>query len=441
MKPILSITLFLLFAGISFAQSPTKLDFDKVYNDVKFEGKDSLEYFITLRKNGLYQFSVMQNGVDVVISLHRNTKKISEMDSPNGTNGLERFEFASKEEAEYIFRIKQFDAKNTKASANISIKIKSFTDEDIARFEKNKKELAPENLKTVMTADIDHFWQAFDELKKCRTHEDSVDIIQKIYIDRATDGFKEFMRVRPMNAEKFVRTIATYPKFYSSIKKNTLEVKKAAPLIEEVFKNFAELYPNFKKSKVCFAIGLLNTGGTVTDGYVLIGSEISTANNSVDLSELINNSMYPILSGNEEIVQKLKNIVAHECVHIQQPYDFDKDAIECELLYKVLNEGIADFIGNLISKGNINISLQEFGDKHEKELWNELKAELCTTNSEKWLYNYGTATKDRPADLGYYMGYQIAKKYYENATDKKQAIIDIIELRDPMKFLVKSGYR
>jgi hypothetical protein len=267
-----------------------------------------------------------------------------------------------------------------------------------------------------------------------------VDVIQKIYIDRATDGLKEFIRVRPMTADKIVRTIAAYPKFYGSIKKNTLEVKKATPLIEEVFKNFAELYPNFKKSKVCFAIGVINTGGTVTDGYVLIGTEISTSTKSVDLSELKSSSMYPTLSGEEEIVQKIKNIVAHECVHIQQPYDLDKNAIACDLLYNVLNEGIADYIGNLISKGNINKSMQEYGDAHEKELWEELKTELCNTNSDKWLYNYGQV-KDRPADLGYYLGYKIAESYYKNAKDKKQAIIDIIEMKDPLSFLVKSGYR
>ena len=55
------------------------------------------------------------------------------------------------------------------------------------------------------------------------------------------------------------------------------------------------------------------------------------------------------------------------------------------------------------------------------------------------LYNYFTS-KERPADLGYYMGYQIAKEYYKNASDKKQAISDIIEMNNPLKFLELSRY-
>lgn len=432
--------ILLLCSKLVLAQSSNQLVFDKLYNDIKFEGKDSIEYTVKLRKKGLYQFSVMQNGVDVVISLHQQKKKLVEMDSPNGKRGLERFEFASKDAGEYIFRIKSFESNKIDNKASISIKIKSFTDSDIARFERNKRELAPENRKTVMTADIDHFWEAYDALKKCKTYDDSVDVVQKIYFDRATDGLKEFIRVRPMTAERLVKTIASYPKFYGSIKNNTLEVKKASVLIEEVFKNFSELYPNFKKSKVCFVIGVIGTGGTVTDGYVLIGAEISTSTHTVDLSELKSSSMYPTLSGNEDIVQKIKNIVAHECVHIQQPTDIDKNAIECDLLFKVLNEGSADFIGNLISKGNINASMQAYGDAHEKELWEELKAELCNTNSDNWLYNYDQV-KDKPADLGYYVGYKIAESYYKNATDKQQAIIDIIEMRDPLKFLINSFYK
>jgi hypothetical protein len=55
------------------------------------------------------------------------------------------------------------------------------------------------------------------------------------------------------------------------------------------------------------------------------------------------------------------------------------------------------------------------------------------------LYNGNTA-KNRPADLGYYIGYKISQAYYYNATDKKQAIIDIIDMDDPVNFLQKSAY-
>ena len=64
---------------------------------------------------------------------------------------------------------------------------------------------------------------------------------------------------------------------------------------------------------------------------------------------------------------------------------------------------------------------------------------MCHFNSDDWLYN-ANQVKDRPADLGYYVGYKITQAYYNNAKDKKQAIVDIIEIDDPLTFLQKSCY-
>jgi hypothetical protein len=56
-----------------------------------------------------------------------------------------------------------------------------------------------------------------------------------------------------------------------------------------------------------------------------------------------------------------------------------------------------------------------------------------------WLYNH-PGTAERPADLGYWIGYRITKAYYLNAADKRQALRDIIELKDPKKLLADSGW-
>ncbi|MCY1226596.1 hypothetical protein D9M72_388360 [compost metagenome] len=51
---------------------------------------------------------------------------------------------------------------------------------------------------------------------------------------------------------------------------------------------------------------------------------------------------------------------------------------------------------------------------------------MFSSNFSNWLYNGGR--KGESADLGYYVGYEICKSYYNLAKDKKQAIKDIIEL-------------
>src|SRR5688500_760046 len=98
-------------------------------------------------------------------------------------------------------------------------------------------------------------------------------------------------------------------------------------------------------------------------------------------------------------MQKIKNIVAHECVHTQQVVMPDSNAVDCQLLYTCMLEGFCDFIGELTSGEQINKTIQEYGDSHENELWKQFKSELCSESIENWLYNYENV-KDKPADLG-----------------------------------------
>lgn len=382
----------------------------------------------------------MQQGIDVkVFLLDEAENKIVEMDSPNGAHGMEKFEYMPTESKTYYIRIQRLDEAGNPDIGKITLLIRKFTKAEIQEKEKIKKELESENKKIVQTADIDHFWEAFDSLKNCKTRKDSIQKIQTIYLDRATDGLLDFIEARQFTAEKFINQITRLPRFFSSIRPNTLQVKKAAPQVEEIVSKFKEIYPNFAEKKICFAIGIVNTGGTVSDNFLLIGTEVSTSTKYTDLSEFNNSAFSKVLATGEDIIQKIKNIVAHEYVHTQQKVPLSKEAINCSLLNRCMKEGFCDFIGELTASSQINSLAQTYGDQHEKELWQEFKNELCTTSTNNWLYNYSTV-KDRPADLGYYIGYKIAQEYYANMADKKQAVIDIIEMNDPIEFLQKSKY-
>ena len=62
------------------------------------------------------------------------------------------------------------------------------------------------------------------------------------------------------------------------------------------------------------------------------------------------------------------------------------------------------------------------------------------TDTSEWLYNQGTATGERPGDLGYFIGYRIAEAFYERTADKRLALRAIIEVGDSDMFLAQSGY-
>src|SRR5262249_55930565 len=97
------------------------------------------------------------------------------------------------------------------------------------------------------------------------------------------------------------------------------------------------------------------------------------------------------------------------------------------------------FIAELISGKHINTHLHDYANPRERELWAEFKRGMDGTDMSNWLYQ-GESSKDRPADLGYYMGYKICEAYYRSAKDKKQAIKDILEIKDFGRFLKDSEY-
>ncbi len=442
---------YLLLAMVSFfnvalgqvkplADNKPALATDSLYSRISLSKTTTHHYPVQLDAGVLYQFFVEQQGIDVALKLvDPNNKQLVDKDSPNGTEGPENFSLIPELTGRYMLSIMPFNDSTAAGSGNYSIYVRKFTPTQMKRMSDMKPLLEEENKKNVLTLDIDHFWDAVDHLADCKTRKDSVNCFQERYIDIATAGFKEFLEVRGFTAAEYVRTLVKYPKFYYSIRKNTYEVKKAAPLIEQVFENFKKLYPEFKPFKVCFAIGTVRTGGTTSSNFVLIGTEITVSTKENDLTEFNGDTMGKVLAGETDIVQKIKNIVAHECVHTQQKNKTDESAQRCDLLYACLMEGSCDFIGELVAGNQLNKVSREYGDKHEAVLWKEFKKELCSESLKNWLYNYKTS-KDRPADLGYYIGYRIAKAYYNKQKDKTQAIRDIIDMKDPLKILQLSGY-
>lgn len=442
---MLRILLFILTFFVCFtkaAKTQSQLQLNKQYKDLALTKTDTLRYGVRLQKGGIFQFTIEQQGIALAYELSDASRQVKiKSRQPQDITGFLKSEFAPTVNSDYTLKVYRFNHSENTDSGKLSIFIKSLNKTELAERHKIKEELAAENAKTVLTADIDHFWQAVDALSSCKTHADSVSAIQKLYFDRATDGLIDFIAARDLTAEALLQLVGRYPKFYASLRKNTSAVKNSAPVIQELFTRFQSLYANFKPFKVCFAIGILNTGGTVSDQFVLIGTEITASSKAVDVSEFVankENNRAGMLSGDGDLTQKISNIVAHECVHTQQKFMSDT-ATKCVLLWQVLKEGICDFVGEMVAGKQINSTAHEYGDKHEKQLWDELRPDLCSSDMSRWLYN-GQRAKDRPGDLGYYMGYRIAKAYYEQATDKRQAIIDMIELTLPMQFLQQSRY-
>lgn len=287
----------------------------------------------------------------------------------------------------------------------------------------------------IVTIDIKHFWEAYDLLNQSKTYNDSVRIIQTIYIDQASDEFKEFLRLRDFTAEQYIEAIKHLPKFYKTVRPLTMNVLDKKNEIDCLYTKFGNLYSDFKKPDICFAISPLMTGGTTNPKLILIGSEIACVDaKKVDISEITNffKDVFKNSAGD------IKNLIAHELVHTQQPTGDNENS---SLLKQAIIEGSADFIASLVvGRITLNPTTYEYGEKYEKELvkefFNDIKNKKGFDNTDSF-YDY---KGKRPADLGYYIGYKITESFYSNHTNKKQAVKDIINMDDPVAFLIKSNY-
>ena len=288
----------------------------------------------------------------------------------------------------------------------------------------------------VFTSDIDNFWQAYDSIQTTQDSLKQLYYIQTLYIDKGTEGLTAFMKARDYSAALWVKLINKLPKFWNSIRPNTVMVKDKAKEIEKSIEKLKKLYPNLREAQMYFTIGGLRSAGTITEGKVLVGAEIATGNATTDVSEFPTKWLETMFKA-----QRADNIVPlniHEYIHTQQI------GTPQNLLGAAIKEGACDFITELVIGRLMQDSYMQYGRAHESGLKEKFKQDMFTTTDYSgWLYN-GDKT-DSVADLGYYMGYAICKSYYNYATNKKQAVKDIVELNYSNKngverFLVLSRY-
>jgi glyoxylase-like metal-dependent hydrolase (beta-lactamase superfamily II) len=258
-----------------------------------------------------------------------------------------------------------------------------------------------------LTKDIDHFWKAFDIYKK----DTAGNPFGSLYIDLGSAGLKGFIPNRIISADNLLEVVRKRRRDYENVRALTLQMKEKEKQCRSAFYALKYWYPEAQYPPVYFVIGAYNSGGTFSEDGVIIGAEKQTD---------INNIPY---------------IVAHELIHFQQKNWAENPT----LLQQSIVEGTADFLGELISGVNTNQAAMDYGNKNEEKLCREFLVKMDSTDYTDWLY--AVSGKDgRPNDLGYWMGYKITEQYFRNSIDKKQAIREILDIKDYKAFLNKSGF-
>ncbi|MFN0204202.1 MAG: hypothetical protein ACKVTZ_21980 [Bacteroidia bacterium] len=298
---------------------------------------------------------------------------------------------------------------------------------------------AQEATNCVVTQDIDNFWATYDQLQTTKDSVAQLEMLQAGFFDKGTEGLKLIGEARRYTAAEYLGAIRKYPLFWASVRENTLKAKTIGAEIEAGIAKFKKVYPELKPAKVYFTIGALRTSGTAMNGQLLIGSELAMADANTNSSEFVTRFSYlkPYFAGNP-----LQNIVflnIHEYVHTQQTAAWGYD-----LLSQSLFEGIAEFIPTVVLGQNSTTPAIEYGKKNEAKVKAAFEKEMFSPWFDRWVWNdFNNEFKMR--DLGYYIGYAIAEKYYLQAKDKQLAIkellaVDFNKSEAVEAFVEKTGY-
>ncbi len=283
------------------------------------------------------------------------------------------------------------------------------------------------NKAEVVTNDVAHFWQAFDDAAKAAAAQ-RVEIYRKEYFDRASQGLKDFDQQRHVTPESLAAHVEQHRAEYTKLRPYINQVVDQKPVIQAAFRKLAALYPGIKlPAHVYFVVGPQHGAGMNSpNGIILAADVFATPPGTPHEYTRVTPVYVPFAA-------------VHETIHFNQAYETgDKST----LLQQVINEGTADFITSLVIQQPDVRQMTDrwrYGCPREQALYVQFVKQQNNVETSPWLFDHHPAT-GWPPDMGYWLGYRIAQTYYHQAADKHAALAALLQVTDFQKLLAASGY-
>jgi hypothetical protein len=265
---------------------------------------------------------------------------------------------------------------------------------------------------------------AFYKLYDATSGHPTADQLQHDYLDPGSDGLHNLAKVRNVTGTRIAAAMAQHPEIYSGAKQCLVVLPRVRERVKIALRELGRLYPEARFPPVTIAVG---RGKPVGVGSPVTGLQIGLE------------ALCAVKWMDPNIEDRFVRIVAHEYIHVQQAAALN-DNEHPTLLERSLIEGAAEFGAELLTgqPGEVTSSQMKLSTQgHEKEIETAFLADEDNTDLSKWLDN---SSYDKQGDLGYWVGYRIAKSYYQHDSDKRRALHEIIEMTDPKAFLAKSGW-
>jgi hypothetical protein len=269
----------------------------------------------------------------------------------------------------------------------------------------------------IQIEDVDRFYKVYDAAGGHPT----ADQLQHDYIDPGSEGLHHLAKVRNVSGAAIAKTLDEHPEIYSDAKRCMAVLPRVRERLQTALLKLGDLYPEAKFPPVTIAVG---RGKPVAIGSpasgVQVGLEALCAMNWL----------------NPNVEDRFVHVISHENAHVQQaPALADNE--HPTVLEASLIEGAAEFTAELISGEISSYQFVASMKGREKEIETAFVSDEDKTDLSKWLYN---GTREKPGDLGYWVGYRIVKSYYQHAGDKRTAFREILEMTNSKTFLAESHW-
>jgi hypothetical protein len=264
-------------------------------------------------------------------------------------------------------------------------------------------------------SDVLNFYKVYDSAGG----KPSAAALQTGYLDLGSPAVRDFTPNRIVSAQRLAAQVANEPAIYQGARECLGLMPAAQASFRRSTRRFRALYPEAVVPNVSFVIGANNSGGTSGPSGLIMGLEVICRSGG---------------PSRRPIRDRLNSLVAHEAAHASQ-----SPTQNGTLLAVAIREGVPELVAELTTGEILNDHLKIWTRGREAQIERDFRAQMDGRDFKNWVYN-GIGTPEKPGDLAYWVGYRIARSYYNRAGDKRTALKRLLTDEDYQGILRDSGW-
>ncbi len=252
---------------------------------------------------------------------------------------------------------------------------------------------------------------------------DPTEILKKEYFGRATPGLKQFVVKYELTAEAVAAAMKKRPEKYSQLGERLGQLKSREAAFRAAYVRFKGVVP-----QVVFP-----------PTYFLVSDYGGVASGSPD------GQLITIERRTRESIDRMETLLVHELLHFQQLKAAGPDEFYAlfgekkTLLGLTIREGTAEFVADRVTGRITQDDALTYVAEHEEALWQRFQGQMASRDTTGWMWSK-PSDPNQPRDVAYALGSRIVEAFYKRATDKTQAMQEILSVTDYPRLLERSGY-